>query len=128
MLCLDMLEICNSCSSANESCLKELERKNSALSLPLPKKAPLTASSGPRLVATISQHRLECKQLQERITQMEKEISTYGVKLSDGLEKDISTIISQNSLECSPHMKLFWEQQKNILLQILKEGGTTHIL
>ena len=47
--------------------------------------------------------------------QMEKEISTYGMKLSEGLENDITSIISKHSLECSPHMKLlklFWEQQK----------------
>ena len=43
---------------------------------------------------------------------MKKEIYTYGMKLSEGLENDITSIISNHSLECSPHMKLFWEQQK----------------
>ena len=69
----------------------------------------------PRLVATMNQHRLECKQLEQGMKQMEKEISTYGMKLSEGLENDITSIISKHSLECSPHMKLlklFWEQQK----------------
>ena len=46
---------------------------------------------------------------------MEEEISTYGVKLSDNVEEDITAIIGQNSMECSPHMKLFWEQQKKHL-------------
>jgi hypothetical protein len=31
-------------------------------------------------VATISQQRLEWKQMEERIKQMEKEISAYGIK------------------------------------------------
>ena len=56
----------------------------------------------PRLVATINQHRLECKQLEQRMKQMEKQISTYGMKLSEGLENDITSIISKHSLECSP--------------------------
>ena len=66
----------------------------------------------PRLVATINHYRLECKQLEQRIKQMEKEIYTYGMKLGEGLENDITSIISNHSLECSPHMKLFWEQKK----------------
>ena len=112
MLCQPSLQICCSCLTANEKCLRELEKKNSTSSTPLPKKAPLSVSPVPRLVATINQHRLECKQLEQRMKQMEKQISTYGMKLSEGLENDITSIICKHSLECSPHMKLFWEQQK----------------
>ncbi|CAB4014544.1 Transposable element P transposase [Paramuricea clavata] len=72
MLCQASSETCNSCSAANDRCLKELEKKNSIHATPLPKKAPLSLSSVPCLVATISQQRLECKQLEERIKHMEK--------------------------------------------------------
>ena len=112
MLCQPSSHICSSCLAANEKCLRELEKKNLTSSTPLPKKAPLSVSPVPRLVATINQYRLECKQLEQRIKQMEKEIYTYGMKLSEGLENDITSIISKHSVECSPHMKLFWEQQK----------------
>ena len=108
MLCQPSLQICCSCLTANEKCLRELEKKNSTSSTPLPKKAPLSVSPVPRLVATINQHWLECKQLEQRM----KQISTNGMKLSEGLENDITSVISKHSLECSPHMKLFWEQQK----------------
>ena len=50
------------------------------------------------------------------------------MKLSKGLENNITSIISKHSLECSPHMELFWEQQKNILLPILKADVITHNL
>jgi hypothetical protein len=45
MLCQASSEICNSYSAANDSCLKELEKNNSILATPLPKKAPLSLSS-----------------------------------------------------------------------------------
>ena len=38
------------------------------------------------------------------------------MKLSEGLKNDITLLISKHSLESSPHMKLFWEQQKNIIV------------
>jgi hypothetical protein len=40
MLCQASSEICNSCSAANDRCLKELEKKNYILATPLPKKHP----------------------------------------------------------------------------------------
>ena len=112
MLCPPNVQICNSCSTANAQCINELKGKKSASTIPLPIKAPLSASSVPRLAATISKQRLHCKQLEQRIKKMEEEISSHGIKLSDNLEEDITSILGKNSLECSPHMKLFWEEQK----------------
>lgn len=111
MLCPPCIQICNSCSIANAKCISELKKKNSTSTTSLPIKAPLSASSAPRLAATISKQRLHCKQLEQRIKKIE-EISTHGIKLSDNLEEDITSIIGKNSMECSPHMKLFWEEQK----------------
>ena len=41
---------------------------------------------------------------------MGEEIYTYSAKLWDNVEEDITVIIGQNSIECSPHMELFWDQ------------------
>ena len=71
MLCQTSLQIYCSCLTANEQCLRELEKKKFNFIHPLFKKSTLSVSPIPHLVATINQHRLECKQLEQRMKQME---------------------------------------------------------
>ena len=42
---------------------------------------------------------------------MQQEITSQGVKLDDQLSSDINKIMAE-SIDISPFMKLFWEQQK----------------
>ncbi len=46
---------------------------------------------------------------------MESEIKLSGVELDNELASDISTIMANNMETSSPFMKLFWEQQINLL-------------
>ena len=69
--------------------------------------------------------RLECKQLEGRIKELEAKINDDGVGISGSLENDILKIMGGQNLEATPHMKFFWEQQMK-LLQSEKFGRRYH--
>ncbi len=78
-----------------------------------------------KLIATVKASRLACKQLEDRVEQLEVHIKKDGVGVSDALEKDILKIMGGQNLEATPHMKFFWEQQMK-LLQSEKMGRRYH--
>ena len=84
-------------------------------SLPIKDKAPLTACSKERLIATVQKQRLVCKDLKGQINAMSRDILTNSIKIDETLENDILGILKQNDLKSSPHMNLFWQQQKKLL-------------
>ena len=84
-------------------------------SLPIKDKAPLTACSKERLIATVQKQRLVCKDLKGQINAMSRDILTNSIKIDETLENDILGILKQNDLKNSPHMNLFWQQQKKLL-------------
>jgi hypothetical protein len=50
------------------------------------------------------------------LTDLEKEIIKNSISVDENLEKDIFSILADRSDEdVSPHMKLFWEQQRKLL-------------
>ena len=57
------------------------------------KEAPLPACGAHRLRATVKAQRLECKQVEARLNQLQTEINKDGVGLSEGLEKDLLTML-----------------------------------
>ena len=59
-------------------------------------------------------HRLEIKDLKQRIKNLESRIGKHGVTVSEPLEKDLLTIMSGQNLESTPHMKFFWEQPTSL--------------
>ena len=59
---------------------------------PLKSNAPLSGSSKARLVATVQQQRLVCKELEGRIAELEKEIKTNSIPIDKTMEKDILAI------------------------------------
>jgi hypothetical protein len=67
------------------------------------------------LIATVKASRLACKQLEDRLEQLEAHIKKHGVGVSDSLGKDILKIMGGQNLEATPHMKFFWEQQMKLL-------------
>ena len=118
-------DLCNPCSVTTKNLKKAATRKTKVSSTPAKHKAPLTACGPEKLVATVKASRLVCKQLQDRMGQLEANIKKDGVGISDSLEKDILKIMSGQNLEATPHMKFFWEQQMK-LLQSEKMGRRYH--
>lgn len=102
---------CSNCIQA----LRRSKKPSSENPIPLKEKAPLSKASKNRLIATIQKQRVVCKELEGRITQLEKEIATNSIPINETLEKDILTILASNSDELTPHMKVFWEQQQKLL-------------
>ena len=100
-------------------------RKSKVSTAPAKPKAPLSACGSEKLIATVKASRLACKQLEDRLEQLEAHIKKHGVGVSDSLEKDILKIMGGQNLEATPHMKFFWEQQMK-LFQSEKMGRRYH--
>jgi hypothetical protein len=62
------------------------------------------------------------KGLEDRLQQMQTKIEQQGIGISESLEKDILKIMGGQSLEATPHMKFFWQEQMK-LLQSAKING-----
>ncbi len=77
--------------------------------------APLTSCSKERLITTVQKQRVVCKQLQSQVDDMKKDIKMNSIKVDETLENDTLNILKGNDLKCSPHMNLFWQQQKKLL-------------
>lgn len=114
MLC--DVDKCTNCDIKQKALEKSRKVKATKGAQPVPSKAPLTATSKERLVATIQQQRVVCKQLEEKINLLESEIEKNSVTVNETFEKDLLEIFANNSsTEMTPHMQLFWEQQRKLL-------------
>ena len=78
-------------------------------------KAPLASCSKERLLATIQQPRVRCKDLESQLVNMQREIHSNSIEINKTLEDDILSILDKSDLKTSPHMNLFWQQQKKLL-------------
>ena len=83
--------------------------------MPVKDKAPLASCSKERLVASIKQQRLRCKDLESQLEGMKKEIYSNNIEISKALEDDMLNILDNSYLNSTPHMNLFWQQQKKLL-------------
>ena len=115
VLCGNSGEMCESCSIMFTAKVKEQRRTSTKKSAVLPVKAPLSVSSKERLVTTVRHQRMQCKELESRLTDMEREIKSNSIEVDDVLEGDIQNILANSDMDCSPHMKFFLEQQKKLL-------------
>ena len=113
LLCRD--SPCPKCSMHEKSIHKPKEKSHVQPPQPVKDKAPLSRSSKERLVATVQRQRIVCKELEGRLTQLEKEISENSISVDEALEKDILTILADSGNEVTPHMRVFWEQQQKML-------------
>ena len=115
----DCFVLCSSDQCSN--CLNvdgKSKKKSAPAKPPLPVKdrAPLAACSKERLIATIQRQRLECKDLKDQVARMSKDIMSNSVEIDKNLESDVLDILkSSELLKSSPHMDLFWQQQKKSL-------------
>ena len=87
LLCNDIS--CSSCIKQERSLGKMRENKAKQVVEPLKSNAPLSGSSKARLVATVQQQRLVCKELEGRIAELEKEIERNSIPIDETMEKDI---------------------------------------
>ena len=78
-------------------------------------KAPLTQTSKERLVATVHQQRVVVKDLEGRISELETDIEKNSITINESLEKDFLEIFANSSSDITPHMKVFWEQQRKLI-------------
>ena len=113
LLCGD--SSCSSCTKQEKSFSKQKEKSKGQPPIPLKDKAPLSRSSKERLVATVQKQRIVSKELENRLSQLEKEISKNSISVDETLEKDILTILADAGNEVTPHMRVFWEQQRKLL-------------
>ena len=106
---------CVKCEIAGSGRCSSVRGSQVRKALPLKDKAPLSACTKERLVATVQHQRLVSKDLESKAEDLKKEIEENSVAVGEKLEKDLLTILADISLDQSPHVKLFWEQQKILL-------------
>ena len=92
-----------------------MSNANVGKAMPLKDNAPLSSCSKERLVATVQKQRLTCEELESQIQQMKTEIEQNSITINKDVENDLLQILGHTSLGNTLHMKLFREQQKNLL-------------
>ena len=118
-------EVCKTCSSAFNTIKRKARKKSKASETPAKPKAALASCGANKLRATVKSTRLQVKDLEDRLKQLQLKIERQGINISDGLEKDILKIMGGQSLEATPHIKFFWQEQMK-LLQSAKMGRRYH--
>lgn len=108
---------CSNCIKQEKAIIKQKEKANIQQPQPLKDKAPLSKARKERLVATVQRQRVVCKELEDRISLLQKEIEVNSVSIDETLEKDILAILADSGNEITPHMRVFWEQQRKMLAQ-----------
>ena len=103
----------SSCLKQERSLGKTKENKAKQAVEPLKSNAPLSGSSKAKLVATVQQQRLVCKELEGRITELEKEITTNSIPIDETMEKDILSLLADSGEEVTPHMKFSGNSKEN---------------
>jgi hypothetical protein len=123
--CVSQPQLCQPCTSTLNATKRASRRKSKASAEPAKSRAPLSACGPEKLKATVQATRVECKQLEDHLQEMQRKIEQEGVGVSRSLETDLLKIMGRQSLEATPHMKFFWEQQM-ALLQTEKMGRRYH--
>ena len=90
---------CKPCSSALTKIKKARRRKSRASRLPAKPKALLAACGPEKLRATLKATRLECKELEGRLQNLERKIEKDGLGISESTEKDILKIMAGRTLK-----------------------------
>lgn len=108
-------DICELCLEFLGSMEKSNEKHDKKLQSPASVKAPVSLTSPIRIKLTLQEHRLKCKQLEERIEKMKFEIEKSSISVDSVMSDDLLTLFSEaESKDVTPFMNLFWEQQKKL--------------
>ena len=119
------MKSCKVCMSALNAVKRAAKAKSKSSAAPAKPRAPLSACGPEKLRATVVSSRLQVKDLEDRLQELQRKIEQHGIGVSEALEKDILTIMGGQSLEATPHMKFFWQEQMK-LLQSSKMGRRYH--
>ena len=117
--------MCKAYASASNAVNRAARKKSKASATPAKPKASLTACGAEKLRATVKSARLQVKDLEDRLQELQCKVKEQGIGISESLEKDILKIMGGRTLDATPHMKFFWEEQMN-LLQSAKMGRRYH--
>ena len=91
------------------------KRKADMLLLPAKSNAPISIASPERIKLTIQSFRQENKDLKSRIETLQAEIQNSSISVSQNLNDDVVTIMSNIDPSKAPFMQFFWEQQQKYL-------------
>ena len=110
----DMCVNCNKLEkNANSSLSKKLKRQEKILLEPAKPNAPVSKTSSQRIKLTLQQYRIENKELKTKIENLKDEIAKNAHNISDSLNNDLVTIMSEaDQSQVPPFMKFFWEEQQ----------------
>lgn len=115
-LILSETDQCSMCHAADAGEFKRLSRASRKMQEPVKDRACLTNTSRERLVIRLKQKRLECKlELKRNVEQMTESIRNKSIPVASELHSDLLSILSGQSLECFPMIKIFWEQQQKAI-------------
>ena len=92
-------QLCKPCESSQHATQRAARRKSKASATPAKPKASLASCGAEKLRATVKTTRLQVKDLEDRLQQLQQNIEHHGIGISEGLEKDILKIMGgQTSL------------------------------
>ena len=77
--------------------------------------APISKTTPQRIKITLQKSRLKCKQLQQELNKVKKELQHLSFSIDKQLHNKFIEILSENNNKLTPFMNLFWQQQKNLV-------------
>ena len=99
-------ELCKPCQSALNAIQRTVRRKSKASATPAKPKALFASCGAEKLRATVKTTRLQVKDLEDRLQQLQQNIEQHRIGISEGLEKDILKIMGGQYLEATPHKEV----------------------
>ena len=105
---------CTYCAKYDLIKKRRIRQKDKKDSIPAKLKAPISNTNLNKIKLRMQQERLKCRQLEQKIENMQKELKHNNHIIDNQLNKDFIDIIGSNTNNVTPFMELFWEQQKRL--------------
>ena len=77
--------------------------------------APISKTAPERLKIRLQKSRLKCKQLQQELNKMKKELQHLSFSIDTQSHNNFIEMLSENNNKLTPLMNLFWQQQKKLV-------------
>ena len=107
---------CSSCQNHGAQYIYESKRKEIRLNQPAKLKTPVKFTSPERIKLTLQQHRLKCKQLEQKVNEMRQSLEHHSQPVDSQLSQDFVSLFSGcDEKDVPPFMKLFWDEQQNYI-------------
>ena len=107
---------CLSCSSLLKKETSSFKRKADNLLVPAKPNAPIKFTAPDKVKLTLQNYRTENKLLKSDLERMKELIVENNIKITDDLNNDLKSIISNADIDkMPPFMKFFWEEQQKYL-------------